>query len=154
MIKEINKSITLHVKRFDELSVEELYKLLRLRSAVFVVEQNCVYQDLDDDDQKALHLWITDAEDNIIAMARVCAAGTHMEEVSIGRVLSVQRRKGYGLMIVREAISAAIHYFHAATIDIEAQEYTRSLYEKLGFRQTSEMFMLDGIPHIKMTYRQ
>lgn len=144
----------IHIKRFNELTINELYRLLRLRSEVFVVEQNCVYQDLDDDDQQALHLWITDNDDNIIAMARVCAAGTHMHEVSIGRVISTKRRQGYGTAIVREAISAAKNIFGAAIIDIEAQEYTRSLYEKLGFTQTSEPFMLDGIPHLKMRYSQ
>ncbi len=71
---------------FQELTVDELYELLRVRSEVFVVEQNCVYQDMDGDDQKAIHLWLTVA-DKVVALARVCPEGTHMEEVSIGRSL-------------------------------------------------------------------
>ncbi len=152
MLKKLDNGFSLHLKRFNELSLDELYSLLKLRSAVFVVEQNCVYQDLDDDDQRALHLWITDAQNNIKAMARVCAAGTHMSRVSVGRVISTERRKGYGQMIVRAAVEAAVSEFKVEEIEIEAQEYTMKMYEKVGFRKTSEVFMLDGIPHIKMTY--
>ena len=154
MLKILDNDNILHVKHFDELSADELYALLKLRAEVFVVEQNCVYQDLDDDDQSALHLWITDSEGNIIAMARVCSAGTHMNEVSIGRVIAVKRRIGYGQMIVRCAVEAAINEFNAGVIEIEAQEYTMKLYEKIGFRKTSDVFVLDGIPHVKMTYNR
>ena len=76
--------LSLHKKRYDELTTQELYELLRIRTDVFVVEQNCVYQDMDYDDQPAIHLWLTDVEDRIVALCRVCPAGTHMEEVSIG----------------------------------------------------------------------
>ena len=88
----------LHKKTFHELTVDELYELLRVRSEVFVVEQDCVYQDMDGDDQKAIHLWLTVA-DKVVALARVCPAGTHMEEVSIGRVITTERNKGYGMPV-------------------------------------------------------
>ena len=140
----------LHKKTFHELTVDELYELLRVRSEVFVVEQNCVYQDMDGDDQKAIHLWLTVA-DKVVALARVCPAGTHMEEVSIGRVITTERNRGYGKQIMLHAIDAAIGHFNAKRIDIEAQEYARGFYESVGFRQSSESFMLDGIPHIRMT---
>jgi len=140
-----------HQKRFQELSTDELYELLRVRSEVFVVEQDCVYQDLDGDDQQAIHLWMTVA-DKIVAMARVCPAGTHMPEISIGRVITTERGKGYGNLIMLRAIEAATQCFGATQIDIEAQEYARGFYEGVGFRQSSETFMLDGIPHIKMTW--
>ena len=83
----------LHKKTFQEMTVNELYELLRVRSEVFVVEQNCVYQDMDGDDQKSIHLWLTVA-DKIVALARVCPAGTHMKEISIGRVITTERGKG------------------------------------------------------------
>lgn len=140
----------LHKKTFHKLTVDELYELLRVRSEVFVVEQNCVYQDMDGDDQKAIHVWLTVA-DKVVALARVCPAGTHMEEVSIGRVITTERNKGYGKQIMLHAIDAAIGHFNAKRIDIEAQEYARGFYESVGFRQSSESFILDGIPHIRMT---
>lgn len=141
----------LHKKAFQELTVDELYELLRVRSEVFVVEQNCVYQDMDGDDQLSIHLWLT-VEDKVVALARVCPAGTHMEEISIGRVITTERAKGYGRQIMLDAIAAAIEHFDADRIDIEAQEYARGFYEGVGFKQSSGTFMLDGIPHIKMTW--
>lgn len=159
-------SVVLHKKSFRELTTDELYELLRVRSEVFVVEQNCVYQDLDYDDQKAIHLWLTlpfefpqDKPDSgqtekVIALARVCPAGTHMKEISIGRVITTERGIGYGKQIMLAAIDAAVECFKATIIDIEAQEYAKGFYEKVGFKQSSGTFMLDGIPHIKMTWRR
>ena len=149
--QKLNNSV-FHQKSFQELTVYELYELLRVRSEVFVVEQNCVYQDLDDDDQKSIHLWLTVAN-KVVALARVCPAGTHMKEVSIGRVITTERGKGYGKQIMLYAIEAAKEHFNAKKIDIEAQEYAKGFYESVGFRQSSETFMLDGIPHIRMTLR-
>lgn len=142
--------LTLHKKLFSELATAELYELLRIRSEVFVVEQDCVYQDLDNDDQSAVHLWMTDG-DRIVALCRVCPAGTHMTEVSIGRVITTERGKGYGKQMMLAGIEAAREHFGATRIEIEAQEYAKGFYEQVGFRQTSEPFILDGIPHIKMT---
>lgn len=143
-------ALLLHKKWFSELTSQELYELLRIRSDVFVVEQNCVYQDLDYDDQPAIHLWLTE-DDKIVALCRVCPAGTHMEEVSIGRVITTVRGKGYGKQIMLAGIDAAKEHFGAKRIDLEAQEYAKGFYEQVGFRQSSEPFMLDGIPHIKMS---
>ena len=151
MINKIYKPV-LHQKSFQELTVDELYELLRVRSEVFVVEQDCVYQDLDGDDQKSIHLWLTVA-DKVVALARVCPAGTHMQEISIGRVITTERGKGYGKQIMLHAIDAAEKHFGAKQIDIEAQEYAKGFYESVGFRQSSVTFMLDGISHIKMTLR-
>ena len=141
----------LHKKTFQELTTDELYELLRVRSEVFVVEQNCVYQDLDGDDQQSLHLWLTVGE-KVVALARVCPAGTHMEAVSIGRVITTERGKGYGKQIMLHAIDAAVDHFGATRITIEAQEYAKGFYEGVRFKQSSETFMLDGIPHIQMTW--
>ena len=140
----------LHQKSFQELTVDELYELLRVRSEVFVVEQNCVYQDMEGDDQKSIHLWLTVAG-KVVALARVCPAGTHMQEISIGRVITTVRGKGYGKQMMLRAIEVAKEHFGAKQIDIEAQEYAKGFYESVGFRQSSETFMLDGIPHIRMT---
>lgn len=143
--------LVLHKKLFRELTVDELYELLRVRAEVFVVEQDCVYQDLDGDDQVSVHLWLTDGG-KVVALCRVCPAGMHMEEVSIGRVITTERGKGYGKRIMLEGIKVAQEHFNAKRIDIEAQEYARGFYEQVGFRQSSEPFMLDGIPHIRMTW--
>lgn len=145
--------LQLHKKTFKELTTDELYELLRVRSEVFVVEQNCVYQDLDGDDQASIHLWLT-KDDKVVALCRVCPAGTHMREVSIGRVITTERSRGYGKQIMLAAIQAATEEFHAELIVIEAQEYAKGFYESVGFRQTSEPFILDGIPHIAMVYKQ
>ena len=143
--------MTLYKKTFHELTTDELYELLRVRSEVFVVEQNCVYQDLDGNDQQSIHLWLT-VEDKVVALARVCPAGTHMNQVSIGRVITTERGKGYGKQIMLHAIRAAVEHFGATLIDIEAQEYARGFYKSVGFKQSSDTFMLDGIPHIRMTW--
>lgn len=142
----------LHVKCFHELTVDELYELLRVRADVFVVEQNCVYQDLDGDDQASVHLWLTEGG-KVVALCRVCPARTHMEEVSIGRVITTERGKGFGKRIMLEGINVARSHFGAERIDIEAQEYAKGFYEQVGFRQSSEPFILDGIPHIRMTWK-
>ena len=143
--------LILHEKLFSELTLDELYELLRIRTEVFVVEQDCVYQDMDGDDQASVHLWLTEGE-KVVALCRVCPAGTHMEEVSVGRVITTVRGKGYGKRIMLEGIRAAQEHFRAKRIDIEAQEYAKGFYEQVGFRQSSEPFILDGISHIKMTW--
>jgi len=125
---EVEQELIIHKKSFQQLTTDELYGLLRVRSEVFVVEQNCVYQDLDGDDQRAIHLWLT-KEDKIVALARVCPAGTHMTEISIGRVISTERGKGYGKQIMLHAIDTAVKHYDAKRIDIEAQEYARGFYE-------------------------
>ena len=147
----MSSELQLHQKTFKELTTEELYELLRVRSEVFVVEQNCVYQDMDGDDHQSIHLWLT-VNDKVVALARVCPAGTHMKEISIGRVITTERGKGYGKQIMLHAIDAAVKHFGATIIDIEAQEYAKGFYESVGFRQSSETFILDGIPHIKMIW--
>ena len=144
------ESVSIHIKPFHELTIDELYELLRVRAEVFVVEQDCVYQDLDGDDQTAIHLW-SEVDGVTKALCRVCPAGAHMEEISIGRVITTERGKGYGKQIMLAAIEAAKKHFDAKLIDIEAQEYAKGFYEGVGFRQSSDSFILDGIPHIRMT---
>lgn len=139
----------LYVKRYDDLTKDELYGLAKLRIAVFVVEQNCPYMELDDRDQDAIHVWLED-EDGIEAYLRVMDRGVESEQVSIGRVIAVRRRSGIGTQVLSEGIRAAKDYFAADQIYLEAQVYAKSFYEKSGFRQVSDEFLEDGIPHIKM----
>ena len=148
----MNSELKLHKKTFGELTLDELYELLRVRSEVFVVEQNCVYQDMDGDDKQSIHLWLTKG-DKVVALARVCPAGVHLSENSIGRVITTERGKGYGEQIMRAAIDAAVEHFGATLIEIEAQEYALAFYEKVGFRKVSDVFMLDNIPHVRMQWR-
>ena len=137
------------VKQFSELSTEELFEIYQLRVSVFVVEQKCPYQEVDEADKAAYHIWCRD-EEGIQAYARVLPPGVTFPETSIGRVISLKRRTGLGSALVSKAIEVARKQCQAGTITIEAQVYVRKLYEKLGFQQTSEEFLEDGIPHIQM----
>ena len=137
------------VKHFSELSAEELFEIYKLRVSVFIVEQSCPDQDIDDADKSAYHVWLRD-EDGIEAYARVLPAGVAFPTAAFGRVIAVKRRCGLGTKIVAAAIETARDKLGADMITIEAQVYARSLYENLGFRQTSEEFLEDGIPHIQM----
>ena len=137
------------VKKFSELSTEELYSILELRVAVFVVEQNCPYLEIDGLDRDAVHVWLEE-DGRILAYLRVMDRGVESEHVSIGRLLAAERRKGYGTRILSEGVRVAKEYFGADSIYLEAQVYAKGLYEKQGFRAVSEEFLLDGIPHVKM----
>ena len=139
----------LSAKRFDELTNSELYDILKLRVNTFVVEQNCPYPELDDKDQDALHVFLRDQE-GIQAYLRIMGRGVSSEYVSIGRVVAVKRRCGFGSRVLEEGIRLAKERFGAEKIYLEAQTYARTLYEKHGLRQISEEFLEDGIPHIKM----
>ncbi|MFA9423177.1 MAG: GNAT family N-acetyltransferase [Sedimentibacter sp.] len=137
------------VKRFEELSVEELYKILQVRVKVFVMEQNCIYQEVDDKDQHSYHVFLKD-DIGIKAYLRVIDKGISFEEVSIGRVLTVERGCGLGNRIIFEGIKVAKERMNADKIKIEAQCYAKGFYEKAGFKQVSEEFIEEGIPHILM----
>jgi ElaA protein len=140
----------LTVKHFDELGTQELFEIYKLRVSVFIVEQSCPYQEVDDADRQAYHIVLRD-ENGIEAYARVLPKGVNLEDVSIGRVIAVRRRCGLGSRIVAAAIDTAREKLHAEKITVEAQTYARGMYEKLGFVQTSDEFLEDGIPHVKMT---
>ena len=139
------------IKRFEALSIKELYDLLQLRSEVFVVEQNCVYQDIDGKDQKALHL-IGEDNGKIVAYARLFKPKDYFEQASVGRVVvkETSRANKLGHILMREAIKAIEAHFAATKITISAQLYLKKFYESHGFIQTSEMYLEDDIPHIEM----
>ena len=139
------------IKRFEALTTAELYNLLQLRSEVFVVEQNCIYQDIDGKDEKALHLI---GEDNrqIVAYARLFKPAAYFEEASIGRVVvkPSYRDKKLGHILMREAIYYMKHQLGETKITISAQSHLKNFYESHGFIQTSESYLEDDIPHIEM----
>jgi len=141
--------MVLRVKHFYELTRDELYAILKLRVSVFVVEQQCPYQEADNLDQDAIHVWLEDG-DGIEAYLRILDRGVENEHVAIGRVIAVKRRCGLGSRILEEGIRAAKELLDADKIYVEAQSYAREFYEKQGFRQVSDEFLLDGIPHVRM----
>ena len=141
--------MVLRVKHFYELTRDELYAILKLRVSVFVVEQKCPYQEADNLDQDAIHVWLEDG-DGIEAYLRILDRGVENEHVAIGRVIAVRRRCGLGSRILEEGIRAAKELLDADKIYVEAQSYAREFYEKQGFRQVSDEFLLDGIPHVRM----
>lgn len=139
------------IKPFQELTVSELYDTLQLRSEVFVVEQNCVYLDLDGKDKKALHLFgVYDNE--IVAHARLFDANISFKNASIGRVVvsHKHRDKKWGHLLMQQAIAGIKEQYNKTEITIGAQLYLKKFYESHGFVQTSEMYLEDDIPHIEM----
>lgn len=143
--------ITIEAKYFSELTTDELYSLLQLRSEVFVVEQDCVYQDVDSKDQKALHILGYKGE-KLIAYTRLFKGGDYFENASIGRVVVIEneRKAGYGHEIIKASIAAISEEFNETKIKISAQTYLKKFYELHGFKQTGEGYLEDGIPHIAM----
>ena len=139
------------LKTFDELTNHELYALLKLRSLVFVVEQNCVFQDMDDKDQQSLHL--LGFEDGILAAySRLLPAGLSYTEASIGRVVTdpAFRRKGAGKELMQASIDKLEEALGKQPIRIGAQLYLEAFYTSFGFHTNSEVYIEDGIPHIEM----
>jgi ElaA protein len=140
-------------KSFRTLTVYELYNILRLRSEVFVVEQNCIYLDADNKDQQAYHLFGCGKE-NIVAYTRLLRPGIAFEEASIGRVVSSPRyrKTGTGRTLMLNAIQQCTMIFGKQNIRIGAQLYLKEFYKSLGFAQTSAIYLEDNIEHIQMLY--
>lgn len=142
------------VKSFKELTVEELYEILKLRSEIFVVEQNCVYLDIDGVDKTAYHVCLYDNE-QLVAYLRVIDKGVRLEEVSIGRVITKYRRKGYGTKVMLAGIEVAKEKFNATKIKIGAQTYAVPFYQSVGFRRLENAeYIEDGQPHVYMLWEK
>lgn len=139
------------LKRFDELTPYQLYAILQLRNEVFVVEQNCVFQDADDKDQSSWHLMGFD-ENKLVAYTRLVPPGVAYEEPSIGRVVTspLVRRFGAGRQLMQQSIDSVYNLFGHAPIKIGAQLYLKKFYESFGFEQAGEEYLEDNIPHIYM----
>lgn len=147
--------IQIATKTFDELTPHELYEILRLRSEVFVVEQDCVYQDIDGKDQKALHL-LGKKEGKIVAYTRIFKSGDYFDEAGIGRVVVQrdQRKYGYGRELMKGSIRAVQKYFKESVIRVSAQIHLERFYHELGFEQIGDGYLEDGIPHIGMVRKK
>ncbi len=140
----------IYVKRFNELTIDELYEILKVRAEVFVVEQTCPYQDVDGKDKNAYHVWIEE-DGKIKAYLRVLDKGVAFENlVGIGRVQTMERGKGWGNKILQAGIDVVKERMCEDKIKIEAQVYASPFYEKFGFKKISEEFLEDGIPHVEM----
>jgi len=139
------------IKSFSDLTKEELYNILSLRSEVFIVEQNCAYQDIDKKDQSALHVFIK-KNNKIIAYTRIFKPNDYFKYSSIGRVvvLKKERRSKVGSQIMSFSIKKIEEIFNEKKIKISAQKHLISFYEKLGFLVTGDEYLEDGIPHISM----
>lgn len=146
--------IQIKVKAFKELNTKELYDILRLRCQVFVVEQDCLYEDVDGKDEKALHV-IGTKKGNIVAYARIFKSGDYFEEAAIGRVAvkKSERKFGYGKEIMNASIAAVRDYFNESAIRVSAQLYLERFYHSFGFEQVAEGYLEDGIPHIGMVLK-
>ena len=139
------------IKTFAELSTQDIYNILQLRSEIFVVEQNCVYQDIDNKDQYALHILLK-KDDNLIGYSRIFKAGDYFKEASIGRVLvkKQERNNRYGSLLMELSIKAIKDYFKENIVKISAQTYLKKFYNEQGFDSIGDEYLEDGIPHITM----
>jgi ElaA protein len=139
------------IKYFNELTTQELYNILQLRSEVFVVEQNCIYQDIDGKDQKAVHIFIKENKD-VLAYSRVFNEGEYFENPSIGRVVVKKEKRGteLGKKIMMEGAKYIKETFTNKKIEISAQKYLKDFYSELGYEFTGNEYLEDGIPHIRM----
>ena len=138
-------------KTFSELDTEDLYQILRLRSEVFVVEQDCVYQDIDNKDQNAIHLYFKE-NDEIVAYTRIFNAGHYYENPCIGRVVVSKKNRGkdLGKKIMIDSIEYIKQNIKAEKIELSAQKYLNKFYKDLGFYKIGEDYLEDGIPHQRM----
>ena len=141
----------IQVRSFNDLTIEELYSLLALRAEVFVVEQECAYQDLDGKDLNALHI-MGYVNNNLVAYARAFGPGDYFEVASIGRIVvkSDHRSDGYGRKIVIAAEAAIKDNFGTEQIKLSAQSYLKNFYEDMGYQVKGDEYLEDGIPHLAM----
>ncbi|MGB5823006.1 MAG: GNAT family N-acetyltransferase [Proteocatella sp.] len=143
----------INLKKFKDLSVQELYEILRVRESVFILDQKCFYHDIDCKDMNAHHLFMQD-ENKVIAYLRILDKGVSYDEISIGRVMVDKEYRGNGLArkIMQNAIDFVVHNMNESKIRISAQEYLLDFYKSLGFKAETEVYMEDDIPHIEMIY--
>jgi ElaA protein len=147
------KNLDWNCLTFEEISSETLYNILQLRSEVFVVEQECVYQDMDNYDQDALHV-IGVLDGNLVCYARILAPGKKYSESSIGRIVNSPdlRGQGYGKVLVNEALTRCEANWPGQGVRISAQHRLMEFYQALGFVAISDTYLEDGIPHIEMLF--
>ena len=139
------------IKKYNELTIDELYEILKLRSIVFVVEQNCIYQDLDDIDKRAYHIFMKE-KDKPEVYVYIRVFEKDKDTAQIGRVVTAEnyRRKGYASKLMLKGIEIAKNEMKKTKVYLEGQVYAAEFYLKLGFKIISDEFLEDGIPHYKM----
>ena len=144
--------ITWQTKHFKDLSVDEYFEILHLRTAIFVVEQNCPYQEVDEKDRKCYHLYGRNEAGEIIATSRIVPQGVSYDEISIGRVALKENARGKGIAdeMMNETFKFVEQQFGKEAIRISAQEYLLNFYGKHGFQQVGEGYLEDNIPHVEM----
>ncbi|MBO4636078.1 MAG: GNAT family N-acetyltransferase [Clostridiales bacterium] len=135
-------------KHFKKLDNEELYEILKTRQEIFIIEQNCPYDDIDDLDKDAVHIFCYNDKGRVAACLRVFMRDP--DTAQIGRVVTLEHGRGLGGAILHEGVITARDHFHASRIYLEAQEYAVGYYAKEGFKVISDVFDLDGIPHVEM----
>lgn len=140
----------LFVKHFSELSVDELYEILKTRQEIFIIEQDCPYMDIDDLDRDAMHVFTVREDGRVTSCLRVFMRDEECRTAQIGRVVSLEHGKGLGGLVLHEGVRIAKDHYKAKKIYLEAQEYAIGYYAKEGFRVVSDVFLEDGIPHVKM----
>lgn len=143
------------IKKFEELKSEEMYEIFKIRNEVFVVEQQCIYQDCDNKDRNAYHLFAL-KNGRVAAYLRILDKGISYDEISIGRVIVGREYRGKGL--AKEMMLKAIEFIESnlneTTIRISAQQYLLNFYKSLGFDQVSDVYLEDNIPHVEMLYKK
>lgn len=140
----------LTVKTYPQLTLEELYRILQVRSAVFVVEQNCPYLDPDGNDFDALHVMLEDESGALAGYLRAYPLPEKPGTVRLGRVLTLKRGEGYGGILLREGLKAIRSHFAPRQIYLASQVYAQGFYEREGFTVCSGEYLDDGIPHVDM----
>lgn len=147
-----NNNFTWRTSAFDQLTTNELYKILKLRSETFVVEQKCIFLDMDDKDQKSYHLTCWNKDNDLVAYARILPAGISYKEISIGRIITAAsyRGKGIGKKLIEQSLQYIHQNFGSSPVTIGAQLYLQQFYSSFGFKQSGDVYVEDGIEHIEM----
>ncbi|MES2587829.1 MAG: GNAT family N-acetyltransferase [Bacteroidota bacterium] len=144
--------LTTQIKHFSQLSAKEFHDILQLRIHVFIVEQNCPYEEIDGKDEKSFHLFTQDEEGKVVGVTRILPPNISYKEISIGRVASDTSKRGSGIgqEIMRKSIEFIQHEFGNVPIRISAQKYLLKFYESFGFISTGKEYLEDDIPHVEM----
>lgn len=143
-------------KPYDELTLNEFHDIIALRIDVFVIEQNCPYQDVDGKDKKSYHLFGVDDDGEVVAYSRILPAGVSYKEVAIGRVVTSQKIRGTGIgyELMNKSMEQVSMLFGEVPVRLSAQQHLKKYYESFGFEQVSEMYLEDGIPHVEMLFEK
>lgn len=146
------EKITWQTKAFKDLTVDEFFEIIQLRTAIFVVEQNCPYQDVDEKDRKSFHLFGKTPKGQLVAVSRILPPGVSYQEISIGRVALKKEYRGKGIAdeMMKESFQFIENHFGKQAIRISAQHYLLNFYNTHGFTQVGEIYLEDNIPHVEM----